>query len=426
MCNRGGFTMLLEFSCSNHKSIKDKVTFSALAGTDDTFQERLFSFGKYKILKSAVIYGANGSGKSNFIDAIMYVKRLVLNSISHQPGTMIHQLPHKLLGENEKSEYYMQFIKNNIRYVYSFSLCKNEVSGEYLYYFPNGRAVKIFERENNSYASGDKFKRKFDTCKDVIAPNRLFLSCAANFSQVDVVKDVFSFFKDDMIFYGKKTNENWLEKSLTSIKKNPAVKKQVINFANALGVNIQDIRIEIKKQDLKNDNFLSILSEELKTRIIDSYSERLDAYIVYDTFETNLLSEESDGVKKIFEFACPLMDIIENHRILFCDELEINFHEALIYNIIKTFADLEDTFPAQLFFTTHNTSILDLSLFRRDQIWFTELKEEDRSTDLYSLAEIKNVRKDDNIHRGYINGKYGAIPMLNNNLAKLFTERKKE
>ena len=142
---------------------------------------------------------------------------------------------------------------------------------------------------------------------------------------------------------------------------------------------------------------------------------------MYDNFDTNLIGEESSGVKKLFALLCPLIDIIVNGKVLICDELESGLHEALVYGLLKMFmtTDSGNKFP-QLFFTTHDTGLLNLDMFRRDQIWFTELKE-DRSTDLYSLSEIQNVRKDENIGKGYINGKYGAIPMLNLNFANIMS-----
>ena len=110
-----------------------------------------------------------------------------------------------------------------------------------------------------------------------------------------------------------------------------------------------------------------------------------------------------------------------NGKVLICDELEAGLHESLVYGLLKMFMETESEKFPQLFFTTHDTGLLNLDLFRRDQIWFTELKQ-DRSTDLYSLAEIKNVRKDENFGKGYIGGKYGAIPMLNLNFAKVLDQ----
>ena len=131
--------MLLEFSCSNHKSIRGELLFSALAGKDTAHEENIKPFGNQRVLKSAIIYGANGSGKSNFIDSIALAKNLVVNSIHYQPGQGITQMPHKLSGFEDDSTYKFQFVKNGIRYAYGFTLKSLLVSEEYLYHFPNGK-----------------------------------------------------------------------------------------------------------------------------------------------------------------------------------------------------------------------------------------------------------------------------------------------
>ena len=112
--------MLLEFKCKNHKSIRNEVVFSLLATKDNVNEKYLYDFSNLKVLKSAVIYGANGSGKSNFIDSILFMKSLVINSINYQPGTGINYFPHKLNGMESESSYSMQFVKDGIRYAYGF------------------------------------------------------------------------------------------------------------------------------------------------------------------------------------------------------------------------------------------------------------------------------------------------------------------
>lgn len=411
--------MLLEFSCSNHRSIKEKVTFSAVASKDDSNENLLYHYDNMRILKNAVIYGANGSGKSNFIGAIAFVKKLVVSSIKNQPGDFIGQMPHKLLGLSNDSEYAIQFITKGVRYAYGFTLNNAEVVDEYLYSFPRGRQLKIFERSKETFTAGDRFKGKFDSCKDVLKPNRLFLSCAANFSSVGETEDVYSFFKNELIIYGSRVRENWLEYSLMKMNSDPSIKKLVLTFLRGLGVNLLDIKIDVKKEQLSPELLPPILSDEAKQQISRSLVNHIKASIVYDSFEVDLLTEESTGIKKLFEIICPLIDIIIHGKVLICDELETNLHEAIVYNLVDLFRHLYSNNYAQMFFSTHDTSILNLNLFRRDQIWFTEMKQGERATDLYSLSEIKNVRKDENVEKGYISGKYGAIPMLNENLATI-------
>ncbi len=413
--------MLLEFSCSNHKSIRDEVVFSTLAGTDTTHEDKVKSVDDLRVLKSAVIYGANGSGKSNFIDAIAFVKTLVVRSITHQPGEGIRQIPHKLDSFEKGSSYRVQFITKGIRYVFGFTLKNMIVAEEYMYFFPNGRQTKIFERSAESFTPGSKFRGKFNSCKDVLKPNRLFLSCAANFSAVEEISNAYSFFADELIIYGPSNAANWMNYSLYQIKQDENIKNAVISFMRELGMGVKDIVVTIDQKQLESSELPPFLSDEFKNVLLQKKVDAINAKVVYDSFETDLIKEESTGVQKLFGMLCPLIDIMVNGKVLVCDEIESSLHESLIFGLVKLFMSVSPEQFAQLIFTTHETGLLNLDLFRRDQIWFTELKSEDRSTDLYSLAEIKNVRKEDNFGRGYISGKYGAIPMLNLDFANVIS-----
>lgn len=410
--------MLLEFSCSNHRSIRDEVLFSLIAGTDKTHNENIDQIAGLKILKAAVIYGANGSGKSNFIDAISFVKNLVIDSVSNKPGDGILQVPHKLEGYEKKSVYKIQFMVNNVRYAYGFSLINTLVSDEYLFYFPNNRKTKIFERIDNNFTAGSNFRNKFNTCKDVLKPNRLMLSCAANFSSVDEALYAYNFFKNGLVIYSSVNQDNWMNYSLHQINKNEQTKNIVLNFLDSLRTGIKDIKVEIKKEEVDISSLPPFLSDEFK-KYLSERIDKISAKVIYEDFDTNLLTEESTGIKKLFGLLCPFIDILTNGKVLICDELESNLHESLLFGLVKQFINTHGSNPAQLIFTTHETGLLNFDLFRRDQIWFTEIKSKGRSTDLYSLTEIRNVRKDENFGKGYIAGKYGAIPMLNLNFADL-------
>lgn len=414
--------MLLEFSCSNHKSIRDKVLFSTLAGSDTLHGERVKELAGVKVLNSAVIYGANGSGKSNFIDAISFVKALVSNSIHHQPGEGIRQIPHKLDDFQKESVYQMQFITKGVRYAFGFTLKDTLVVEEYLYYFPNGRQAKIFERSEKTFVEGSKFRRKFEQCKDVLKPNRLLLSCAANFSNVEEVDAAFRFFHDDLVIYSASRQEDWLNYSLQEMSQNEKVKRAAVTFLQEIGTGIKDIRVTVDETEMDSSLLPPFLADDFKKMILSQKLMSISAKIIYDHFETDLMNEESTGIRKLFGMLCPLIDIIVRGKVLVCDELESGLHESLVYELIRLFVNIKtDKFP-QLIFTTHETGLLNFDLFRRDQIWFTEMKGKDRATDLFSLAEIKNVRREENFSKGYISGKYGAIPMLNLDFAKIVSE----
>lgn len=414
-----GNIMLLEFRCKNHKSIKDEVLFSLLASKDTFNSEYLYDYKDLKILKSSVVYGANGSGKSNFIDAIYFMKLLVSNSINLQPGMGMPYTPHKLNGIGSESFYSVQFVKNGVRFVYGLSIEQMLVKEEYLYYFPNGRQAKIFDRTGMTYEEGSKFKGRFNSCKDVLKPNRLMISCAANFTNITEIEDAFRFFSEDLVIYTNANQENWMQYSLYQFNSNPEIKNLALSFMRDIGVDIQDIKINIEESAFPQSELPEFLSDEYKNKLRMTPLKKITASVVYPGFETDLFTEESTGIQKLFAFLCPFLDIISKGKILICDELETSLHESLLYTLLKTFLSLEGKEQPQIIFTTHDTSLLSLDLFRRDQIWFTELNSLNRSTELYSLAEIKSVRKDENYGKGYISGRYGAIPMLNENLAEL-------
>lgn len=412
-------SMLLQFSCSNFKSIREKITFSFLASKDDTYEDELKIFLNHKVLKSAVVYGPNGSGKSNFLNSIGFMTGLIINSINNQPGDLIPQFGHKLNTEDVPTIFDVQFVKNDIRYAYGFSIKNKLVDEEYLYYFPKGRQVKIFERKNNDVKPGDKYKTSFELSLDVLKENRLFLSCTANYTNITEIEQAFLFFKEDIVIYNSNMN-NWIEYSMRSIQENEENKKIFLNILNSLGTGIKDIDSKFEKTNIKVTDLPKDMPEVLKSVFVGE-ANRLNVKVIYDDFTTDLMTEESTGVQKLFEVICPIIDIINNGKILICDEIETSLHESIVWEIVSLFKKARMDKFAQILFTTHDTSLLDSKLFRRDQIWFTEL-DSSRATDLYSLAEIKNVRKTENLRNGYMLGKYRAMPMKSQNIYSLFDD----
>ena len=155
--------MLLEFSCSNFKSIKEKVTFSAIATDNIKNEKYLKKFDDFRVLHTSVIYGPNGAGKSNIFKGIGFMRELVIKSRENRPGEVLKQPTHKM-AHDKKSEFNMQFIINNIRYAYEFVLKDNLVDEEYLYYFEDKNAVKVFEREEGEVCLGEKFEKNTIWC----------------------------------------------------------------------------------------------------------------------------------------------------------------------------------------------------------------------------------------------------------------------
>ena len=174
--------------------------------------------------------------------------------------------------------------------------------------------------------------------------------------------------------------------------------------------------------DSEKDNllqFLSAIDTGIKDIGYDDNEKDIHFFTVHKgkdgkDYPLNLFYESEGTMKSIMLFIYARRAVLDNKSI-FVDELNVKLHPLLLKFIVDLFYD--ETSSAQLIYTTHDTTLMDKRFFRRDQIWFTELNGEDRSTELYSLAEIKNIRKDENYGKGYISGRYGAIPMLNENLA---------
>lgn len=408
--------MILEYTCENYKSIKEKITFSMLASKDTSFKELLIPSNNFSVNRIASIYGANGSGKTSFIESLGFLKSLVYNSNNHQPGDKIRQQPHKLSASGTPTTFTIQFIKNNTRYAYGLSYTMDQVISEYLYYFPHGKQAKIFDRSSEQISFGDKFKKDFDAVLNFSKPNKLFLSVAANFTSVKEAEQVFLFFKEDLIFYPIAPEiNNWLAYSIERLTKEPLTKSLFIKFMNSIQCPIQNINTKFEDTAMTPemlppnmpDQFKALFSHVDKAKIIE-------AQLDYGLFSVDL-NEESKGIQKLFEVFCPIIDIILKDKVLIWDEIETSLHPQIINEILRLILHGKKNSKAQLIFSTHDTNLLDLNKFRRDQIWFTELTPS-RSTDLFSLAELKNVRKDENISKGYLNGKYGAIPFIHNPL----------
>ena len=387
--------MLLEFSCSNFKSIKEKVTFSAIA-TDNIKNEKfLKKFDDFRVLHTSVIYGPNGAGKSNIFKGIEFMRDLVIKSRENRPGEVLKQPTHKM-AHDKKSEFNMQYIINDIRYAYGFVLKDNLVDEEYLYYFEDKNAMKVFEREEGEVCFGEKFEENkvlLEIIENEIGDNKLLLSCIGDKSDIFEINNAFLFFKEYLVIQNsdvKTERKNCIKVMMESEK----MRELIISVFRELDSDIKDIKIESSGENLDD--------KDIRIKF------------VYDEFETDLYEEESMGINKLFDLVLPIVESFINGKVMIVDEIELNLHRNIAYKIISLFNTHLPKNSAQLIFTSHDISLLSLNLFRNDQIWFAQLGK-DRATELYSLVEIKNIRADENIAKGYIMGRYGAVPSLKDN-----------
>ena len=386
--------MLLEFSCSNFKSIKEKVTFSAIATDNIKNEKYLKKFDDFRVLHTSVIYGPNGAGKSNIFKGIGFMRDLVIKSRENRPGEVLKQPTHKM-AHDKKSEFNMQFIINNIRYAYEFVLKDNLVDEEYLYYFEDKNAVKVFEREEGEVCLGEKFEKNkvlLEIIENEIGDNKLLLSCLGDKSDIFEINNAFLFFKEYLVIQNSDVKTE-RKNCIKVMMENEKMRELIISVFREFDSDLKDIKIESSGENLDD--------KDIRIKF------------VYDEFETDLYKEESTGINKLFDLVLPIVESFINGKVMIVDEIELNLHRNIAYKIISLFNTHLPNNSAQLIFTSHDISLLSLNLFRNDQIWFAQLGK-DRATELYSLVEIKNIRADENIAKGYIMGRYGAVPSFKN------------
>lgn len=410
--------MIIQFKCSNFRSIRDEITFSLLATKDSTLPERVFNYNdRIQILRNAVIYGANGAGKTNILTAMGYIKFLVKNCIKFQEGDTIPYFPHKLADVNTPSLFQIQFIANNNRYAYGLKVTEDEIKEEYLYHFPNGKQAKIFEREEEEYSFGEKYKKELNEIKESkTKKNRLFISTVASWSNLSEIIEPFKYLKDSIVINESVKDGNWMEYTVQRIQKNEGDKKLLLNLLKDMNIGIDEIKAKLDIKDITVESLPNDIPDEIRMILINKKQVDTEVKFKYGKMDIDY-TEESMGIQKVFALGGPLIDILKKGKVLIFDELETSLHPYMVTRIIELFNNPKiNTKNAQLIFTTHDTNLLDLNVFRRDQIWFVEKDPCKYSSDMYSLADLKNVRKDENIEKGYVAGKYGAIPYLGDNL----------
>ena len=409
--------MLIEFSVENFRSIKDKITFSMVGTKDSSLDGNLIknALNGDSLLRTAVIYGANASGKTNVLLALHFLKELVLNSHNHQKGQGIRFTPFKLdkkcLAKPTKMT--VVFVKDKVKYSYSLSYDNEKVIEEHLYYYPNNKKALIFERTNIAdykFTTDDKDQKAIS---ERTLANTLYLSKSTQ-ENYKKTSDAFDWFRNDLQVFVATDEPELTQFTIDQFKKDVELKKHIMKALLEADVGIDDISATpktISHEQVKNlpPELVKLFfgdKKELETDLVQTVHKG----VLFD-FQT----EESEGTRRIFSLIGPWVDALKNGKTLVVDELDTKLHHLLNVFLIKLFHDpSQNKTNAQLIFTTHNTNLLDQDIFRRDQIWFTEKNAGNGSTDLYSLTEY-GPRKDNDIERGYLAGKYGALPFIKDN-----------
>jgi AAA15 family ATPase/GTPase len=404
--------MILEFSVKNFLSFKEKVTFSMIANSNKELNDNYVEIGGNKVLKSAAVYGANASGKSNLFKILTLVVLMLRSSNSVDINAKLPLIPFKLDkgSVNKPSEFEIKFILDETRYVYGFIADKDKIYDEYLYYYPNGRETKIFDRTNiNEYSYTQKDEKILREIEAKNAQNKFFLATATNWN-FDKTKAAYNFLTNGI---GTCNNLEILKNMAYKMyETNPDYLKDfAIDFLQKADFNIEDY--QISQIDVPGE-FLTAIPEFI-TKTLPDKPKAYQVLFKHKNSDNYLsIDEESLGTQMIFAFIPFLADSLKNKKVLIIDELDKSLHPFLVQYIVEIFNDAEiNKNGSQLIFNTHDTNLLDLNILRRDQIWFTEKNSETGESDLYSLSDF-SVRKQENVEKGYMLGRYGAVPFIKN------------
>ena len=424
--------MLLDIEIKNLKSFKNQTIFSMEAENkieDRNSFEVEVGKEKFELLKSAVLFGGNASGKSNFTSVLSIFRYYLFNK-----GIEKYNKEGFRFGEEDKnSTIKVRNVVDDKIYEYILEINFNikKIIKEKLYITALERKL-VFERENNKIVKYDKetfseYEITIGFINETLTDSDSVISRIIEWRVPEEI--------EKYIFYIDKIKINNYSDDLGKyIYENKNNKKLVIEFLKKIGIIVNDIEVYREKNEffLKNireSKEFQILSEKEQEKLLSQIAYIYRIHFVYEDNQKQKYKleyyEQSAGTQKILSMFFPIYNLLNNGGVMIIDELDITLHYSLIKEIIKMFNSVEyNRKNAQLIFTTHNLVLLDFNLFREDQIWFLENNDVSTGTELYSLSDIEGYEKNKYLLRDYLNGNFGGIPKLKDFGVDLWLEKK--
>jgi uncharacterized protein len=418
--------VLIQFRVENHRSIRDEQLLSLVA-TTATATDR----GDFRLLRpdgideallpAIALYGANASGKSNVVEALMFMRDAVQSSHRRwDPLGGVPRDPFALSAKSdEASRYEVDFIVAQVRYRYGFLIDSARIIGEWLYAWPRRKKQTWFKRKEDAFSFGKHLGGENETIRGLTRPNSLFLSAAAQNNHPSL-SPIYRWFQN--IFVRRPRGRGALrlqlpleqriarlvgESSVADPENRRHNREALARLLQGADTGILAVRV---------DNAEGVVSSVDGRRIVTTHPSLHFRHKTESAGEAWLpLRAESHGTVTLLEMATSLLPVLAEGGVLCIDELEAGLHPMLALDILRLFQDPKhNPRGAQLIFTTHDTNLLGNVLgdppLRRDQVWFTE-KDGAGATTLYPLTDF-HPRKEENLERGYLQGRYGAVPFL--------------
>lgn len=422
-------SVLLTFRAENARSFRDEIEFSMLSTrmSESRFVrdvEWRESGAPIQVLPVAGVFGANGSGKSNLLKTMDDVRGCVLHSFRRgDPGGRIPRRPFVLdrARRTEPTGFAVDLVLNGVRHQYGFSIGDDRVLEEWAYWYPKGRPALIFSRKGEQVDAGSVERQKTRAVQELIRPNALFLSAAASANHAALLP-LYQWFGRNLVL-AEADSRPFRQALTTEMLGDDAHRDRVLALLQAADLGVTGARKQepdpvmyerlrrairiLEGTDGDPDSDQGPAFEELGVRLVhrgsDGEEVELDA------------EDESLGTRVWFGLIGPVVQALESGSVFLADELDASLHPALATELVRLFQDpVTNPRRAQLIFNSHDATLLDDAiddrLLGRDQVWFTE-KRNDGSSHLYPLLDLA-PRKQEAIGKRYLEGRYGATPIL--------------
>lgn len=421
--------MLLELRVKNYLSIRDWQSFSMLAENKvKELSETVIDLPDFSVLRTSIIYGRNASGKSNLLQAIRAFQLLVYESSEFKVEEEIDAYQPYMLNLSNSSqpvEFSIDFIaKDGIKYTYSIGFSKYEIIYENLKFYPKGQSAILFDRKiGKKIKYGEYLTGRKKEIEDLLYSNQLFLSKVGT-EKNEQLKIPYMFFTNDL--FTSTAHDTDYDEALIRIFTNKMSKDAIPFFKENLNklMRVADTSIDeitIKADDIDRSLLPNDMNDKEKDELIERYKYKIRT--IHKQFDGDKeigkvefkLTDESTGTIKLLAVGGLILEALADGQVLIIDELDKSLHPKLTRALIDIFNSTKNN-PnnAQLIFATHDVSLLDNALLRRDQIWFAE-KEYEGCSHYYSVADIPGIRQNAPFEKYYMSGRFGATPVINKN-----------
>jgi uncharacterized protein len=397
--------MLVEFRVSNYRSFEEEQVLSMVASKDDAHPGNLIECDKFNLLKATALFGANASGKSNLLDAFTNMVSFIRTSASRMTiGDRISEMvPFRLDAEttSRPCRFAVTIIVDGTRYEYGFAATSERVVEEWLYAYPpsTGRKQRWLERKYDSKTGNTEWNcrspiriREGKNLEEMTRDNGLALSRGAE-QNIKCLSDVYLWFSSGILTYNMTGSaQKLLQRTVEMMEKYPDWENYVLAMTQHADLGIEGISVE---------NMHEMRRVVTTHRLPDS-----DSVVNFD-----MERDESEGTKRFFALAIPFSASLGFGILMVIDELDCSLHPLLVRKLIELFQSPEmNKNGAQIIFTTHDSTMMDSTLFRRDQICLVE-KNQKGASEVFSLYDIdEKPRSTTALQRNYLAGRYGAVP----------------